>query len=611
MKRLSRLAPAALALVLVFSLAAQSHAQVLKQVPSNAMVVIKFNNLTQTSQRMGALATKFGIANMNPAAGDPLGSFKKAIGANAGINDAGEAAVVILPHTPEQGQNTKKPNTIVLLPVSSYKEFLGNYADAKTEGDVSELKLPSQPNENAYAVNWGDYVAISEFKDTVATKPQLGIEPTGLAAKELAAKDITIFANMKAVRDRCLPELQKRRGDLKAKMETEIKKNPQANEKTQALASSMFDKAMDVAEQFLKQSSAATYGVSLSEDTIRSTGLLEFDPASDWGKSIAQIKNSNEPLVVGLPDMKYLFVCGLSVDSESATKFLDTVAGPIEAELTKMGDDGKPFLNYIAAFKAMLKAEKSGAGGWVAPTGTLGQDAIFQFVSSMKGDANALINAQRDMFNTQQAMMDAMGTKAQVQTSYTANAKTVDGIQLNQFSTKFTPPGQNATPQEMQMQQMMTWMYGPNGMNGYSGAVGNDKAIVAMGVSDEVISKLIAAAKADDAALAKRDPMTQVSNQLPKSRIFVGYVPLDNLATTIVSYLKQFGMPVNIQLPENLQPVGFSAGTEASAVRVDSVVPAQTVQSLVAAALQAYMNMQQGQGGAGGAQPGAGGGGGL
>jgi hypothetical protein len=590
---------------------AVTRAQVLKQVPADAMVVVKFNNLKQTSDRIAALADKFGIAQINPAVSDPLGNFKQAIGANNGINESGEAAIVVLSKEAADAggaegavaeRGPKKADIIVLLPVSDYKAFIGNYADAKTDGDLSVVNLPSNPDETAYIAHWGDYAAIStEVKTPLAKKPE-GLAVAGMAAKQLADRDITIFANMKAVRERVLPELKKKRGEIKEKAQAELaKKNPQANEKFGNLAGTAIDQFINFAEQFLEQSQAATLGLSLTEDAIKSTGMLEFDPNSNWGKSIAEMKSSNKPLVSGLPDATFLVVSGYSFDPKAMGKLLDNVLGPIETELNKMGDEGKPFVTYLTAFRNYMTATTSGSGAWLAPTGALGQEAILQVAAVMKGDSQKILDSHRDMFNSQQAMMDVFGAKAEVQTSYTANAKTIDGVAFNQFSTTFGPadPAAEKTPQQMQMQQMMTWLYGPNGMNGYAGALDKETVIVASGVSDEMMSKVIAAAKANDTSYLKREPVQKADSKLPKERSMVFYVALDNIAQTAASYAKQFGMPVNVQLPENLEPLAFSAGTEGSAVRVDGLIPAETVQSLISAVMQAKENMMGARGGAG------------
>src|SRR4051794_18861703 len=94
MKRMRRMMPVFVALVVLIGTSVR--AQVLKQVPADAMVVIKFKNMRATSDKMGALATKFGITNMNPKAGDPLGAFKEPLQAPNGFKDDGDAAMVVM-----------------------------------------------------------------------------------------------------------------------------------------------------------------------------------------------------------------------------------------------------------------------------------------------------------------------------------------------------------------------------------------------------------------------------------------------------------------------------------------------------------------------------------
>ncbi|HEX8524474.1 MAG TPA: hypothetical protein VF669_19620 [Tepidisphaeraceae bacterium] len=599
MKRMKAVAPALVALMVLVCGVARG--QVLKQVPADAMMVIKFKNLRATSDKLGALANKFGLAQMNPAASDPLGAFKNSINANNGLNEAGDAAMVVMP-----GKSAnEKPDFVVLLPVSDYKAFLGNYPDATTEGEISSVKLPNKPDDQpGFAAQWGEYAALSDTRELLTKKPA-GLTATGLSAKELDARDMVVFANMKAVRDQALPKLQQSRDKIKQQITRQLNaQNPQNAQKFQGLTNTVIDEVLGLAEQFLQQAQGATLGFDFTEDAIHPTGMVEFDPASNWGKTVAQVKSGNAPMFVGLPEAKYLFLMGMSVDPQSTTKLVEQVVAPIQGELAKLGDEGKAIQNYINAFKSYLASTSSQSSGLIAPTGALGQDSLVQVVSVLNGKSDQILDAQRDMFNTQQALMDATGTKAQVQTSYTANAKTVDGVQLNQFTTKFGGAGENPTPQEAQMQQMMSMMYGPNGMNGYTGAVTPDRAIVAAGVNDETLTKLIASAKAGETKVGQAESLTAVSNQLPKQRMFVMYIPLDNIATTGVSYAKQFGMPINVQLPENLQPIGISAGTEGSAFRWDAIIPAGTVQSLVSAGMQAYMNMMQGnQGGAGQGAP--------
>ena len=75
------------------------------------------------------------------------------------------------------------------------------------------------------------------------------------------------------------------------------------------------------------------------------------------------------------------------------------------------------------------------------------------------------------------------------------------------------------------------------------------------------------------------------------------YVALDNIVSTVVRYAQGFGVPIKMKLAQNLPPVGIALGSEGSSVRIDAFVPTETVQSLIAAGIQVYTQLQAGGGG--------------
>ena len=185
-----------------------AHAQVLDQVPSDAMVVVKFNKLKAVSDKVGAMGQKLGIAAFIPQLSDPLGALKEKGKIQNGFDDNGEAAIVFV-NASDATKN--QPPMLVFLPVSDYKAFLGNFGDAKTEGDVSEFHFNGE-NDASYAANWGNYAVISPLKQLVSQKPAAaGLKPTAMAAKELADKDIVAYVNVKGARTRFSPRWKKRR----------------------------------------------------------------------------------------------------------------------------------------------------------------------------------------------------------------------------------------------------------------------------------------------------------------------------------------------------------------------------------------------------------------
>jgi hypothetical protein len=148
-------------------------------------------------------------------------------------------------------------------------------------------------------------------------------------------------------------------------------------------------------------------------------------------------------------------------------------------------------------------------------------------------------------------------------------------------------------PIAMRQAQMMNMMYGPQGAVVNIGTVG-DKLLVVSGTSDEFISKAIEAVKTNATPLAQQPRVQKVASQLPRQRMAVVYVPVDDIVTTGLNYAQQFGFNMPVQLPPDLPPIGAAVSSEQSAIKVDAHIPTDLVQSLVAAGMQAMMQMQGG-----------------
>jgi hypothetical protein len=615
----------------VLLMAPLAPAQVFQHVPSDALVVFQVKDLQATSKKLGDLSQKLGIAQMSPDAGDPLAAFKKKMNLEKGLDETKDAGFY-LPN--QELKKDQKPQMVVLLPVSDYKAFLENFENPKTQGDVTVIKLPDNPDDS-YVVNWDNYAAIGTTADSVSKKPD-GLTPQGQAAKQIDSKDMVFFVNMKSARTRLLPEIQKGRAKVLADFDKQMHEaaakqggqaeqpgegaEAQAKAEAEAIAKQAqqfaplmkagINRAMDVVEQVVTDSDAATWGVQFSDTGMKPGWMLEFAQGSPSAQKLSQFKGTDQPLLSGLPQLKYLFFGGMSFDGKAAAQLIKEFAAPLEQQIAALGPQAQPIQQYLSAAEAMTNAFQSSSMGFVTPSGALGQDAIFQFVGINHGDAKAMGEAQRQMFDSQQAMMQTFmpaQAKAQVKTTFTANARTVDGVTLNKLSTSFaTPAGQQPNPQQAQMQQMMSFLYGPGGMNVLSGAVNDNTLISAEGVNDQNLSKLIASAKAGQDVLKEEASFKPTEQELPNQRLGAFYVQLDQIATTIATYAKAFGMPVNFQLPPDLSPVGIAISTQGSALEADGFVPTQTIQSIVAAGMQTYMQMQGGNG-AGGEKPAGGG----
>jgi hypothetical protein len=573
--------------------------QVLDGVPADAMAVVKVKNLQATSAKIAKYANDLGIAAMVPQMNDPLKALEDKVKISQGLNAGGDLYIAML--TPSTDPQAEYKNIVILFPVSDYKAFLANFPDGQTDGDVTQVKMADSP-EPSFVANWGAYAAVSPLKELVEKKPATSLQLTAAGQKELETKDISFYANMASVRTVLQPKLAENRQEIMSKIEDAMKKSPNA-QKMGPMVHAMVDQGLNAVNVLLRDTQAATYGIAIGDDGLTVTALADCIPGSYLGNTVASIKNTTDPLLAGLPTGKYLLFGGYTLDPAMTSKLFDDAISPVVKEMTTNDPDSQGLNDYMTAAKAFLGASKGGHFGLLAPTGALGQEALVQSISVVDGDAAVMSDSYTKIANSLPAMMKSMGMPAdQYKITVTPNAKTVDGVSFSSIQTVLTPDPQN--PMAQQQAQMMALMYGPGGITQYAGPVG-DHILAVTGVSDANISLAIAAVKSGQAPLSALEQVKKVAGSLPSNRMAEAYVPLDQIVTTGLTYAKQFGFAMPVQLPPDLPPIGETISTDASVIRGDAFIPTPLVQSIVAAGIQAFMQMNGGGGG------GANGGGGL
>jgi hypothetical protein len=573
-----------------------ARADVLEQVPSDALVVFKVNNLKATSDKVAKLANDLGLAQMVPPMADPLGFLQQQVKMTNGVDSAGELAFAYLDADKFDGDDEK--SFVVLIPVTDYQAFIGNWADAQTDGAVSQVKM-GESDDPGFISNWGSYAALSANRDIVANKPaNPGLKFPAVTTKELSGKDAILVANFKALGPKLQPKLRENREKILGEIEKEMANDPQSA-KFAPVAKAVVGQMMNIADGFLGTSEAATFGLSLTNDGILASLVSEFQPDSYAGQLATNAKNTPDHKLAGIPAGKYLFFGGSVSDPESTNKCLDDLAQPILREVLAIGPEFKAAQDYYDGLKAYVGASTGSSIGLMAPSGALGAESLIQGVNIQRGNAKQMLEGYKKMMESQQALMTALGVPAeQMKISYAPNAKTVAGVPFDAMKSEFNFDPND--PSSAQAQQFMNMLYGPNGATVMLGVLDEKTLVQAIGLKDEATESVVAAAKGNLAPLADLPTVRAVSGNLPKNNMAVFYVPVDEIVNTGLNYAKQFGVPVQIQLPPDLPPVGAAFATEGSAMRADFYVPSQLVQSLVAAGMQAAMQMQGGGGGGGG-----------
>jgi hypothetical protein len=569
---------------MLLGVAAGVQAQVLKQLPANPWVVIKFNNPQNISTKFAAMAQKLGLTNLDPAFADPLGALKKQFNVQGGIDEKGEVAIAI--YAP--ADNEPEPRYITLVPVTDYAAFLKSLPNVKTTGDVSTFTLPDDDDE-IYAVKWGSYAALTLYKDLLAQKPT-GIEVAGLAAKQLASNDVTAFVNVKAISTQVLPMLQANRTEIIQELDRELAAAGPNGQKFAPAIKTLVNQALEFAEKTLKEGQAATLGIMLVDQGINITGMGEFDPAGSIGQTIASIKNSSDAsFLAGLPSRQYFVFGGAALDPAVSRKIFNDAVSPIRKELANV-QDAKGIVAMIDAAQSSVEATKSVSFGWVVPAE--GQKSIIQQVNVCNGDAKKLQQAQRSYFASLTDVMKLIPEAPEAKVQVTPEAKVVEDAKLDQVSVQFK--FDTNTPEGAQAAQAFSMMYGQEGISGVMGPVNDETFVSVFGGDDELIKATVAAARKHENPLSQRPNIKAVADQLPKSRVAVFYVAIDNIVNEVTKFMAQMGMAVPLKFPADMQPIGVAVSTEGAAVRADTHLSTELLGNLISAGIQATQMMQPG-----------------
>jgi len=538
---------------------------------------------------------------MAPQLADPLGALQDHLKIKDGLDKNGDLALVYFdPATVTDVTDVSNDSRglMLILPVSDYKAFIGNFPDAKTDGDVTQVTMANSP-QPAFMANWGNYAVVAQSKMLVSTKPTSALKPPGASQAELDAKDFVLYANVAALRAKLRPMVASGKDSFTQLFEMQFKTRPEA-EKYLPVIDAAIGQIFSAVDSFLRDADGATASLNLDPEGVSLAFQADFQPQSYLGKIVAQTKNTNDSLLTGLPQGKYLFDGGITLTPVVSAQLMTDIMGPIHKAATDGGADLKPLSDVFDSMKTAFAAFEGESFGMLSPNlAQAGQQSMVQVLAVITGDAPTIKDATEKAQASQQALMQSLGLPGMdgVKMTATPNAKTVDGVTFDSMVTAADPTA--TSPGAAQQAKMMQLMYGPQGMVAYTGVLDPKHLLIAGGVSDAEISSLIATAKAQTAPMADNAGIKGVAANLPTSRFAAFYISLGDLVGSALGYAKQMGLPIQVQLPPDLPPVGLTFSTQQSAMRYESYTPTSLIQALVAAGMQGYMQVQGGGGGGG------------
>jgi hypothetical protein len=569
-----------------------AQAQVLSQVPSDALVVLRINKISDTNTKVAGFLQTLGLTDLVPTLKDPLESIENQSGMGAGIDTKRDAAAVIINGTFDKEKDNAPP-VVMLVPVSDYKAFLGSVTVVRTEGDVTVAHFKDS-EEDAFIESWGDYAAISNKKENITVKHE-GLTLKGIAAKQMSEKDLCIYFNFPALKPLILPQLK----DVPDKAMEQVGKTETDPAKLK-VTKTVINQLVAAATEFVNDADDVTVGIDIKNEGISSNMVVELMPESYLGKLSAMMKSTDGPLLTGLPKENYLMFGGFVSNTQATGKVFDDLVNPVIKELAGMGDDGKRMTDAVDGYRDAMTALDSFSIGVVAPTAALMQGPMIRMLSVGKGDVEKYKAAQAKMIDGENQIMGMSGLGGGggdlFKLTKTPDFKTIDGVKFDRLQMEVNPD--NTSQEAMKMNQQMSMMYGPDGARFLLGTLDSHTLITGLGVDDDLLGQAIDLVKDNKDVLT--DDLKLVDAGLPKNRGGVFYLGLDQILATGINYAKANGVPVPIQLPNNLPPIGFTFGTDGPNMHYDMFIPTKLMQSLVQAGGAIFQQFNNRGGGGGG-----------
>jgi len=609
---LAALSATVLAFVLaVASLAGPARAQavpdVLNMAAADAEVILVVPNLAGASKKISQFMEALGMKDI-PEMADPLGALKKKLGITKGLNENG-AMLVSIGGIVSAMQTGNEPQIAMLIPVSDYKAFIGNF-DSKDEDGISAFALPN--GEPGYGKSIGGYALIGPNKDIISkykagnAKDAIAKAAGTIGARHLASNDISIVLNLKALGAQVRPMLK----DLRAQADEGIEQGAefapkQMMEMGKGVITSMFDSL----DALLRDGELVIFGGDMSTKGVGFTTTAQFREGSELAKFFPGGKGTAAGVTAMLPNNPYLIAMGLDVRGIDFKGMVD--------EFAKRMPKDNWMADMLKSATAMMPHAKRIGQAYYAPANAanlmmgLGGVSVVDTV-----DPAAYLKATRGYFDSMNKMKMEFGEfngtnmNFTFTTTYKENALSPDalanlgGAKVDEYVIKFNLP-KELMDQMGDAGNMVSMMLR---QAGYVATL--DKTVMMTTTVDTNLVKVGVEAMKQGNGLGAANLVKQVREAgLPADsnyEIFINVGAFAGLFNQVTAMAQMFEVPdfpqiPQLEVPNNLPPVALGGQVEKGGMSARFYVPMPVISWVKDVA----MKIQGGEGAAPPRQPGA------
>ena len=536
--------------------------EVLDHVPADATAVVVIDNLNTLDQHFNQFV---GAIEM-PAMVTPKQMLDQ-LGIGQKLNMDGSAALVVL----SIDDDAEDGEFVFLAPTKDFNGLVGAFNAVDTGAGIMSFSVE---NDTVYAKPVGAWAALSADRETLVgftgKAGSLGAFQANLGASGMEmAESSDVFVTVNPARMAPMTE----------KMQEEFEANAGKFGGAPNMDAQM-EMAHKIVDGFVRDGSSVGFGIRFGAMGVSTSGSMAFKPGTEGARLFTRGGDSGA-LIGKLPNGPFLLAFAMD---QSAPIAQATMAWFEQSGLMNQAM-GMP----MGAMKMQeLQQNMTGSAGAVYPNsaGLMGGIFANMITYTSSKDPGKLRASMQEKFGAMHVDNPQLGMS--ITSSFTPNETQIAGKSADGYSINIAMGGMDTGGMMFNPMQMI--FGSPGGPSGY--------IVEANGGVYQSYSRgstMLAPAIEGRSSLADDKTIAQVSQNLPKGRYAEFYLGVRPILDQVVPFLTMFGGP-QIDLPDQIPPIGFGLASRDGGAVCGAFIPAQTIKS----AMQIAQTLQGAMGGGAG-----------
>jgi len=458
-----------------------------------------------------------------------------------------------------------EPPFIMLLPVKNYAEWVANFGAGTSTTGVAEVTMPT--GEPAYIRSTQGYAVLSPRKD-LAEGYTAQENAAGQFKKRIGAVGMGVIerSQMFAIID--FAGLAEHKQEIVSGI-SEMVSQQVAQMGAMGMGMPMGEDVAKMNEalvgMIIDECSGIVAGVRYGDRGVAIDLAVQTRDGSEIG---ALMPGGDKPrnLLANFEDAPFMFAMSMDYGGVKVGSLIDLVKKRLGVETAEAGDQPN-----IMSSTAIWRDADGGATAIYPSPGGLFAGLLSRSITMLSGDSAKLTATLKDMMAS---MNGTEQTGIQTTTTYEAGAKQIGGINADTYSVKMILP-----PEMMQMQQAMSMIYGPAGLQGYLLPV-KGGVLQTTSRNAEVVEKALAVINGEAPGMGANKGLIAVDQMLPPNPSMRFYIGLGAISQ-MVGPMAAMAVPgLDLEELGALPPMGIGASIIKGGIVGSFVIPAPVIKTI-------------------------------